>query len=142
MSTFLVKNPANGHTLREFPADTIQEVEAKLAAAKTAQPSWAKLPFEKRARAIKKFQQALKENADALAMTLTNETGKPISHARGEVRATVGRIQYFLDETRAFLRPRIVAPLSFEAPGQAGTEEWVTQSPLGFIANISAWIYP
>ena len=34
------------------------------------------------------------------------------------------------------------SPLSFDAPNVAQTEEWVTQHPLGVIANISAWNYP
>ena len=142
MSTFLVTNPASGHALREFPADSEASIGVKLKAARNAQSDWARLSYEKRATHVKRFQGALRENADALAMTLTNETGKPISQARGEVRATVSRIQYFLDETRAFLRPRLAGPISFEAPGLATTEEWVTPCPLGVIANISAWNYP
>ena len=142
MSTFVVSNPANEHVLREFTADDGESINRKVSAARTAQRAWSLLSFDKRARIVDRFKQALRENADALAMTLTNETGKPISQARGEVRATVGRIQYFLDEVRAFLRPRIAGPISFDAPDQAGTEEWVTQCPLGVIANISAWNYP
>lgn len=142
MSTFEVTNPTNGHVLREFTADDLTSVEAKLQQAKIAQVDWALLSFEKRAKSIHKFQAALSTNADALAMTLTNETGKPISQARGEVRATISRIQYFLDETRAFTRPRVVGPLSFQGPGLAGTEEWVIPCPLGVVANISAWNYP
>ncbi|MGB0647441.1 MAG: aldehyde dehydrogenase family protein, partial [Bradymonadia bacterium] len=142
MSTFVVSNPANEHVLREFTSDDSESINRKVSTAKVAQRAWSLLSFDKRARTIERFKDALRENADALAMTLTNETGKPISQARGEVRATVGRIQYFLDEVRAFLRPRIVGPISFDGPEQASTEEWVTPCPLGVVANISAWNYP
>ena len=142
MSTFVVTNPSNGHVLREFNSDDGATIDTKLQHAKVAQVGWAKLSFEKRAKYVRNFQSALAKNADALAMTLTNETGKPISQARGEVRSTLGRIQYFLDETRAFTRPRVVGPLSFQGPGLASTEEWVTPCPLGVIANVSAWNYP
>ena len=142
MSQFSVVNPSSGRVLRVFESHGDEHIQRMLSDARCAQEKWRNTDFNYRARILSRFKTALLDNADALAMTLTNETGKPISQARGEIRATATRVQYFLDECRAFLRPRVVGPLSFDAPNVAQTEEWVTQHPLGVIANISAWNYP
>ena len=112
MSQFSVVNPSSGRVLRVFESHGDEHIQRMLHDARCAQEKWRNTDFNYRARILSQFKTALLDNADALAMTLTNETGKPISQARGEIRATATRVQYFLDECRAFLRPRVVGPFS------------------------------
>jgi acyl-CoA reductase-like NAD-dependent aldehyde dehydrogenase len=68
---------------------------------------------------------------------LTSEVGKPISQSRNELKGLIPRLDFFLEETAAALKPRTVLD------DRAGKmEERISHEPLGVIANISAWNYP
>ncbi len=144
MSVLTIHNPATGTVLRELPADDATAIARKAAAARKAQPKWAARPFAERAAIIRRFRDLLVERRDTLALTQSAETGKPIAQARGEIGATPGRIDFFLDHVEAQLAARLAKPEAvvpaIGAPGS--TEEVVTFDPLGVVANISAWNYP
>jgi acyl-CoA reductase-like NAD-dependent aldehyde dehydrogenase len=61
--------------------------------ASKAQVKWAKTTFEHRADCIRRFQSLLTKNVEELALLMSNEMGKPVAHARGEINNTVPRIQ-------------------------------------------------
>ena len=71
-----VENPATGELLRELPAAGAPEVQAAVARARDAQPGWAALPFAQRARALRRFARALRDDGELLD-TLVAESGKP-----------------------------------------------------------------
>lgn len=144
MSALTIHNPATGTVLRELPADDAASVVTKAAAARRAQKAWAARPFAERKAIIQRFRDLLAERKDTLALTQSAETGKPISQARGEIGATPGRIDFFLDHVAAEMQPRLMRqdPEGSPVPGTAAMEEAVTFDPLGVIANISAWNYP
>ena len=110
-----------------------------LSDARCAQEKWRNTDFNYRAR-IQSIQNCTSNNADALAMTLTNETSQ---YHRLAVKFAQRRPVFntFLMNAAHFF-DKVVGPLSFDAPNVAQTEEWVTQHPYGVIANISAWNYP
>lgn len=131
-------NPANGQLIEGLPEDTPEGIREKHAAARTAQPAWAARPLEERAQIIRAFRASLEAQQDTLARTLSSEMGKPVSQAAGEVKGTLGRIDFFLENAARSLAPEPL--LDTEAGG--GTAEEITHEPLGVIANISAWNYP
>jgi acyl-CoA reductase-like NAD-dependent aldehyde dehydrogenase len=137
MPTLKITNPANGKPVASLPADDAASVKAKYAAARAAQPGWAKLPLKKRLAAIATFREAVIARAEELAVILTTEVGKPIAQSRNELKGLVGRLDFFLAETARTLRPRKV----FSEKG-GGMEEVIAHEPLGVVANVSAWNYP
>jgi len=137
MSTLAIHDPATGALRHTLAADTPASVVEAVARARAAQPAWAARPFAKRRDLLARFAALVTERAEALAAALTADTGKPISQARGEVRATPGRIRWFLEETAALLEPHVLVPA-----GARGTEEVLTWDPLGVVVNLSAWNYP
>mmetsp|Transcript_2477 Transcript_2477/g.5249 ORF Transcript_2477/g.5249 Transcript_2477/m.5249 type:complete len:486 (-) Transcript_2477:132-1589(-) len=116
--------------------DDGSSVESKFLAAVKAQPAWAATSFEHRAACLKKFQGLLVTHTDELANLLSEEMGKPVAHAKGEIHNTIPRIQFFLDNVEAFTAEECAAPAS------AGTEERVRYEPIGVVGNISAWNFP
>ena len=64
-----VKNPATGEIIREVPCADPAAVEAAVARARAAQPAWGALPFRERARALRRFARALRDD-DELMTTL------------------------------------------------------------------------
>lgn len=130
-----IENPATGALVRELHTDDEASVTAKVARARAAQPAWASTPLEVRLACLRKFREALDTELERLARTLTSETGKPVSQAKGEIRGLGGRVDYFLEKVPAMLATDVVH-------AEAGLEERITLEPLGVIGNISAWNYP
>ncbi len=144
MSMLRVVNPATGTVVRDLPCDTPASVDGKVAAAREALPAWRERSLGERVAIIRRFRDMLVERADQLALVLTTETGKPISQARGEIRATPGRLDFFLENVETVIAPKLMRrePMGSGVPGTGALEETVTYEPLGVVANISAWNYP
>lgn len=135
MQPLVIYDPATGDARQTVTPDTPEQIAEMVAAARAAQPAWAKTSLVERIAALRRFRDLIEKRADALAVILTNDTGKPIAQARGEVLGTTGRVDWFLEHTEAALAPRA-------AVEGRSTNEAVSWEPLGVIANISAWNYP
>lgn len=137
-----VLNPATETLVQEIPIDDRPVVQQKAAAARAAQPGWAARPLSERMVAIARFRDLLTQRQADLAATLTSETGKPITQANNEIGATPGRIDFFLKHVAQGVAPALMHQAPVGVPGTAALEEVITHSPLGVVANISAWNYP
>ena len=135
MSQLALYNPATGAHIGDVPADDATSVAAKAARARAAQPGWAALPLAERKACITRFRAAVVAQLDSLAAVMTQETGKPITLSRNELNGLLGRIDFFLAEVGASVATQTV----FD---DAGMKEQIQHTPLGVVANISAWNYP
>jgi acyl-CoA reductase-like NAD-dependent aldehyde dehydrogenase len=135
MADLAVMNPATGEEIARLPADDAASVAAKAAQARAAQPAWAARPLAERCACIARFRAGVVRDVQALAVTLTRETGKPIAQSRNELNGLLPRIDFFLAEVERVLATETV----FE---EASLAERIEQRPLGVIGNISAWNYP
>lgn len=132
-----IKNPATGTILTEVATTPVEDLPHYLKTAKITQRQWAQEPIERRLGIITRFRDLLAADIDAAARLLTSETGKPITQAENELRATLPRLDYFLDET-----PRLIKAGARKAHHDPKTLEQLSYEPLGLVANISAWNYP
>ncbi|MDO8280695.1 MAG: aldehyde dehydrogenase family protein [Burkholderiaceae bacterium] len=130
-----VHNPATGELIERLPADDSASVAAKAARARSAQAAWAARPLAARRSCIDGFRAGVVRELDALAVIMTRETGKPLQMSRNELNGLLGRIDFFLAQTEAAVRTETV----FE---EGGMTEQIEHTPLGLVANISAWNYP
>ena len=130
-----IRNPANDQVLASLETDTRESISEKLAAARKAQKVWAKADPAARAGVIERFAALMKEEEARLAETLSSEVGKPVGQALNEVRGTLGRIAFFLENANEALQPEVVL-------SEEGLEERISHEPLGVVLNISAWNYP
>ncbi|HEV7354271.1 MAG TPA: succinylglutamate-semialdehyde dehydrogenase [Brevundimonas sp.] len=92
MTQLTSTNPATGEVVWTGPEATPAEVAAAAAAARAAFPDWADRARQDRIDAVKRYQTVLKANADRLAETIANETGKPLWETKTEVAAMVGKV--------------------------------------------------
>jgi len=134
-STMTIINPATGEAIQEVGEDVESSVGEKYQLLRRGQPAWAALSLEERLAVIEKFYTALETEKEALAATLTAETGKPLQQSYNELNGARGRIRYFLDHSARWLAEEWVVT-------EGATREKITYEPLGVIANISAWNYP
>ncbi len=128
-------NPATERVIRNLKTDTVIQIQEKFKFAKEAQLIWQKQSIDDRLETVKKFSHLLAKRQEKLAALLTQEMGKPIGQARGEIEGAQARINYFIENSSRYLTEEVV----WEQPG---LQEVISYEPLGVIANISAWNYP
>jgi malonate-semialdehyde dehydrogenase (acetylating)/methylmalonate-semialdehyde dehydrogenase len=80
-----ITNPATQEVIAKVPQSTPAEIEQAIKVASEAFQSWRVTPISKRARVFLKYQQLIRENMDELAALLTEEQGKTLADARGDV---------------------------------------------------------
>ena len=135
MTTLDLYNPATGALITTLPADDAASVAAKAGAARAAQPLWASVPMAQRKACIAAFRAGVVREHEALARTMTEETGKPIKMSRNELNGLLPRIDFFLEQADAAIATETVL-------ADGGMTEQIEHTPLGVVANISAWNYP
>ncbi|MFD1676270.1 CoA-acylating methylmalonate-semialdehyde dehydrogenase [Alicyclobacillus fodiniaquatilis] len=90
----IVPNPATGAPLAEILLAGKEDVNAAVAAAKSAFQKWSKTPVPKRARILFRYQQLLVEHWEELARLITLENGKSFKEAYGEVQRGIECVEY------------------------------------------------
>jgi len=81
-AVFAVHNPASGAILAHATQGSEADVDAAIAAARTAQPGWAALPGTDRARHLYALARHVQKRARLLAVLETLDNGKPIRESR------------------------------------------------------------
>ena len=84
-SWFDVHDPATNHVVTRAPQSTDAELEAAVASAEKAYPSWKATSLLTRQSIMFKFVSLIKENWDRLATSITIEQGKTFADAKGDV---------------------------------------------------------
>ena len=135
MNQLAIHNPATGALITRVPADDEGAVAAKFTLARAALPAWRAMPMAERAACIKRFAALVKDQLETLAAVMTQETGKPIQMSRNELNGLFARIDFFL----AHAEPAVRGETVFD---EGGMTERIAHTPLGVVANISAWNYP
>ncbi|GLX83019.1 succinylglutamate-semialdehyde dehydrogenase [Thalassotalea eurytherma] len=85
-------NPAKNEVIWQGHTATATQVNEAVNAARTAFNTWALTSLEDRIAIVEKFAEQLTTNKEALAVTIAQETGKPLWETRTEVGAMVGKV--------------------------------------------------
>src|ERR671936_2418164 len=78
-------DPATGAALARVPLSARAEVDRAVRAARAAQPRWAAVAPQRRARALLELRQRLDGAREELAALVTRDMGKGLDQARAEV---------------------------------------------------------
>mmetsp|Transcript_88287 Transcript_88287/g.258065 ORF Transcript_88287/g.258065 Transcript_88287/m.258065 type:complete len:522 (+) Transcript_88287:50-1615(+) len=82
---FDVHNPATNTLVAKVPQSTPAEMEQAVTSAKEAFNTWRLVPVTARQRIMFKYADLIREHTDELARIITNEQGKTIADAKGDV---------------------------------------------------------
>lgn len=129
-----VINPANGESIREVAWYAPREVERRLEAARAAFAQWRDYGFERRGECLKAVAKALRAERDNHAALMTEEMGKPVREALGEVEKTAWCCEHYADHA-----PEYLADETLESDA---TRSWVQYLPLGTVLGILPWNSP
>jgi aldehyde dehydrogenase (NAD+) len=130
------RNPARPDDLIGLYARaTLADVEAAVAAAKAAQPSWAAASPQFRADILSKAGALILARGTELGRLLAREEGKSLPEAVGEATRAGHIFQFFAGEAlRAFgQKVHSIRP---------GCEVEVTREPVGIVGLITPWNFP
>ncbi len=135
-----VRDPATGALVAEVPETAPDAVPGLVARARAAQPGWAALGFEGRARVLRALRRWVTAHRERIADTIVSETGKP----RDE--ALVAEVDYIVTALAFWARqaPRYLADerVRSRSPLAVGRRLVVRHVPVGVVGVIAPWNYP
>lgn len=127
-----VINPATEEVFATVARASTRQADEAIAAASAAFPAWAATPMAARQAKIAELADAIAANADKLARALTQEQGKPLAEAKGEVAWCEGYLRHY---TTLKINERTIQD---DAKGLIQ----VRRKPLGVVAAIVPWNFP
>jgi aldehyde dehydrogenase (NAD+) len=134
--TFEVINPAaTDEVVGEFQASSTADAEDAIEAADAASEEWADTPGPARGEILRETAKHLEARKEELAETLTEEEGKPLSSATGEVQRAIDIFYYYAGKAVDY-RGTVK-----NASGQNKKLRTVRE-PVGVAGLITPWNYP
>src|SRR5579862_5229631 len=88
-----VTNPANGETLARVPLSSTADLDAAVAAARSALPEWRAVSTIARARKLFELRERLVARQEEMARSVTTEMGKTLVDARAEVARMIEMVE-------------------------------------------------
>lgn len=137
-ATFTTYSPATGEPIAEHPVNGPEEVSRAVSRARSAQADWAALPASRRRDHLLRWKKALATGLDAVARTISEETGKPAGDAALEVVLTLEHLAWAARNAERVLRRRKVGTGLFTVHQRAS----LVHRPLGVVGVIGPWNYP
>jgi succinate-semialdehyde dehydrogenase/glutarate-semialdehyde dehydrogenase len=130
-----VTNKATGSIMARVPDCGAAETRQAIAAAQRAFAKWSKLLAKDRSKLLRAWYDRIIEHADELALLLTNEQGKPLAEARGEILYAAGFIEFFAEQSKRIKGETIP---TFKSDARIV----VIRQPVGVVAAITPWNFP
>lgn len=131
-NTMPVVNPATEEVISDCPRASEAQLNDAVAAAKAAFPAWAATPIEQRKEVVLKMADIVEANAQELAQLLTEEQGKPLGDATGEVYGMAAFLRYFCS---------LDLPVEVIDDSE-GRKVEAHRVPLGVVGAIVPWNFP
>jgi malonate-semialdehyde dehydrogenase (acetylating)/methylmalonate-semialdehyde dehydrogenase len=128
-------DPATGRILARVPLSTTADVDAAARAARAAQADWAAVPVTKRARGVFALREALVSHRDELTRLVTEDMGKALDDARGEVGRGIESTEV------ACGVPTLMKGENLEGVA-TGVDVEMWRQPVGVVAAITPFNFP
>jgi acyl-CoA reductase-like NAD-dependent aldehyde dehydrogenase len=131
--TLTVLNPATEEPIAELEQAGVEEADEAVARAKEAFPAWRAVAPADRARLLRRLAAVVEENAEELARIESENVGKPIAGARGEVGMVAQVFHFYAGAVDKHHGETIPV-----AGGVAAT----FREPFGVVGLIVPWNFP
>lgn len=130
-------SPRDGRSLPPVAAASPADVDRAVRSARAAFDSgvWSRIAPRERGQRLIAFAQAIHDNAEELALTISLEMGKPVREAlQTELRAVVTCFRWYGEAA-----DKVLDELPVTAPGSLAL---VTREPAGVVAAVVPWNFP
>lgn len=130
-----VYNPATGEVSKYVALARERDVNAAVAAAKSAFASWGQISLARRTAILFAFRELLAANLDELAAIITSEHGKVLSDAKGELQRGLEVV-----EMACGIGQMLKGEFSDQV--STGIDVHSFRQPLGVVAGITPFNFP
>lgn len=130
-----VVNPALGLAIRTVDLADTGLCDLTIEAARAALPGWRNTPPARRAQILFRFKTLLEHHADALCQLISEEHGKTIEDAHGELKRGIENVDY------ACGVPELLKG-EFSHNAGPGIDTWSNHQPVGVVAGITPFNFP
>jgi malonate-semialdehyde dehydrogenase (acetylating)/methylmalonate-semialdehyde dehydrogenase len=130
-----VYNPSLGRVLREVSLATPAEVDRAVSSAARAFPDWSRHTSLRRARVLFRFKELLDRDAKRIARIISEEHGKTIDDALGEVTRGIEVVEF------ACGAPHLLKGEFSDSVGR-GVDCYSLRQPLGVVAGVTPFNFP
>lgn len=134
MTTLTAIDPTTGNTVREVPAAIREEINETLEKSATAFQSWRHTSFAERAEVLTAVATHLREHTESYAPLMTEEMGKPITEARGEVGKAAWAAEHYAEHGAEYLANEYIT--------SDAASSYVQYLPLGPVLGVLPWNAP
>jgi aldehyde dehydrogenase (NAD+) len=126
-------NPTTGKPQRTFPLAGAADVDAAVAAARTALPGWRALPAAERRRLLLAIGETIRQHRDELAVINALETGTPVQATRARLSGD-SYFEYYAGWLEKLTGDTLIGP--------DGSQNLTYLEPVGVAASILTWNSP
>jgi malonate-semialdehyde dehydrogenase (acetylating) / methylmalonate-semialdehyde dehydrogenase len=130
-----VFNPSLGSRACDVALATVDEVDAAVRAAAGAYEAWSRTSAARRARVMFAFKQLLDTHRSELARIISQEHGKTLKDADGEVMRSIEVVEFACGAPQ-FLKGELSASVG------EGIDTYNLRQPLGVVAGITPFNFP
>jgi len=131
----VVLNPATGEQVAEIAIAGNKEVELAVSTAKTAFKEWKNTSIAQRTKLLYKFRNLVVQNEKQIAELITQEHGKVLEDARGEVARGIENIEYacgFAETLKG----------TYSEQASTGVDVYTLRQPVGVCVGITPFNFP
>lgn len=134
-SSVAVQNPADGSVIGHVPMLGQPQIVAAVDAAQRAFGAWREQSLEHRGALLRRWAELILLHQEDLARILSEEQGKPLAEARGEIRYAASFIPWFAEEARRLYGQTIPSHIP-------GAHLGTLKEPVGVCALLTPWNFP
>ena len=131
--TVTVINPATEETIATLEEAGVEETDAAVARARAAFPAWRDISPRDRGRLLRRLATLVEEHTEELARIESQNVGKPIAGARGEVGMVADVFHFYAGA---------IDKKYGETIPVAGGVDMTFREPLGVVGLIVPWNFP
>src|SRR5262249_20183939 len=130
------RNPENQEATGGYSAQgSLNDAEEAVAAAKTAQPKWSRMPAAQRAEVVEKVATLMRRDKAELCALEILEAGKNWTEADADVAEAIDFCNFYASVMRELGKPRRTQAI----PGESNVQQWW---PRGVGVIIAPWNFP
>lgn len=130
-----VINPATNEVIAEVASGSMEDTNEAITTATAAFPLWKKKTGKERGDLLRKAADAMREITDELAKIITEEMGKPLAEAKGELALAIDYLDWYAEEAKRVYGDTLPA-------NHENKRLMVIKQPVGVVAAITPWNFP
>lgn len=130
-----VHDPSTGEIVANVPNASIADAARAIDAAAAALPAWRATPARQRSEILRRWFTLMSERAEELALLISQENGKSLPDARGEVAYAAEFFRWYAEEATRI-------PGEFRPTPSGSHNILVDHEPIGVSVLITPWNFP